>query len=56
MLAHEPASMDVGNGIDRWRIQRRWEDGRHTRVMGEEREGEMRDVKDTRPHEGSVKR
>lgn len=56
MLAHKPATMDVENEIDRWRIQRGWEDGRHTRVMGDEREGEMRDVKDTCPHEDSMKK
>ncbi len=36
------ASMDVGNEIDRWRIERRREDGRPTRVAGED--GERRDV------------
>lgn len=51
MLAYKPASMDVGKEIDRWRIQRRREDGRHTRVKG----GGERDVKDTRPHEGRTK-
>lgn len=50
MLAGSRASMaacmDVRNEIDRWRIQRRRVDARHTRVVGEEgqREREMRDA------------
>lgn len=55
---HVPAWQHVWNEIDRWRIQRRQEDGRHTRVVGEEKE--MRDerctVKDTYPRDDRMKR
>ncbi|KAJ4937696.1 hypothetical protein JOQ06_002328, partial [Pogonophryne albipinna] len=42
----------MGNQAARWRLRRRREDGTHTRV---EDGGGERNVKDTRPHEGSMK-